>query len=148
MAYHVACRAAPRIAAFAVVSGSLRDSSCVPSVPVALIAFHGTDDDEVPYGEPSDTPIGGRPIDTKASLPPSVQKWAVGNGCSGLSEIPAARDVSRFVFTHCRADVELYSIAGGGHAWPGEADGAGADEPMSEIHATQLMVHFFNNHRR
>jgi polyhydroxybutyrate depolymerase len=148
MAYHVACRAAPRIAAFAVVAGSLRDSTCVPTRPVALIAFHGTDDEEVPYDEPSDTPLRGRPIETKDSLPPSVQKWASINGCTGLRKGSVVRDVSRFVFIHCRADVELYSIAGGGHGWPGEPDGAGADKPLSEIHATQLMVQFFNNHKR
>ena len=30
MAYHVACRASPRVAAVGVVSGSLRDANCVP----------------------------------------------------------------------------------------------------------------------
>ena len=56
MAYHVACRAAPRIAAIAVLSGSIRDDRCHAARSVPLIAFHGTADNKVAYNESPDTP--------------------------------------------------------------------------------------------
>lgn len=148
MAYHIACQAALRVAAVAVVSGSVRDPNCVPARAVPLIAFHGTADDEVPYGEPPDTHPRQPPIQVAAGLPPSVQMWASSNGCRGLTHALQAKHVTRFSFTQCKADVVMYSVAGGGHGWPGEPDGVGSTAPMSEIHATPLIARFFNTHAR
>ena len=144
MAYHLACDAAASIAAVSIVSGSLRDSTCVPVKPVPMIAFHGTEDDEVPYAEPPDSPLRKPPIRTAQALPPSVQRWASANGCRGLRQTLAATDVTRYSFTRCKAAVEMYSVAGGGHGWPGEPHGVGAEPPMSEISATDIMVRFFS----
>ena len=143
MAYHLACDASASIAAVGIVSGSLRDPKCAPGRPVPLIAFHGTGDDEVSYNERPTTVFRQSP-DTLSALPPSVQLWASDNGCSGLRQARATKDVTHYFFATCKAAVELYSVAGGGHGWPGEPDGAGADPPMSEISATELMVQFFN----
>jgi polyhydroxybutyrate depolymerase len=141
MAYHLACDAASSFAAVSIVSGSLRDPKCAPAKPVPLIAFHGTDDDEVSYTE---RPTLWRPRELQSVLPPSVQMWASDNGCSGLMQSKTTKDVTRYFFSTCRAAVEFYAVAGGGHGWPGERDGVGAESPMSEISATDLMVQFFN----
>lgn len=144
MAYHIACDAASSIAAIGVVSGSLRDPKCTPTKPVPLIAFHGTDDDEISYAERPTMSLRKSPVDSGSALTPSVQLWASDNGCSDLRQAHTAKDVTRYFFANCRATVEFYSVAGGGHGWPGERDGVGAESPMSEISATELMVRFFN----
>ena len=144
MAYHIACDAASSIAAVSVVSGSLRDIDCSPTKPVPLIGFHGTDDDEVSFTEHTPTSLHPPGVPVSPAMPPSIQLWAGANGCSGLKEQKEAKDVTRFFFSTCKAPVEFYSVAGGGHGWPGEPDGVGSDPPMSEIRATDLMVRFFN----
>jgi polyhydroxybutyrate depolymerase len=148
MAYHLACRAAGRVAAAAILSGSVRDAGCRPSRPVPLIVFHGTSDDDVSYMEAADTPPRTAPPATAATLPPSVQLWATLNGCRGLTQVKAAADVTRTTFTGCNADVVMYTVAGGGHGWPGEPNGAGAAPPLSEIAATRLIGQFFAQHVR
>lgn len=144
MAYHLACDAASSIAAVAIVSGSLRDPQCTPIRPVPLIAFHGTDDHEISYTERPTIVMPRSPVDTGSALTPSVQLWAADNGCNGLRQAHTTKDVTRYFFASCKATVEFYSVAGGGHGWPGEPDGVGAEPPMSEISATALMVQFFN----
>ena len=46
------------------------------------------------------------------------------------------------------SEVILYTIKGGGHAWPGGVKGKwkGAPEPTREISATDLMWEFFERH--
>ena len=55
MAYHAACQLSSTIAAIGVVSGSLLDDHCEPTKSVAVLAVHGTDDDEVPYDDDART---------------------------------------------------------------------------------------------
>jgi polyhydroxybutyrate depolymerase len=43
--------------------------------------------------------------------------------------------------------VELYTIVGGGHAWPGGPGGIpDSDQPVTNISATQLIWKFFAAH--
>jgi polyhydroxybutyrate depolymerase len=45
--------------------------------------------------------------------------------------------------------VELYSIAGGGHTWPGaDIDLGPADATTQTVDATQLTLDFFEAHPR
>jgi polyhydroxybutyrate depolymerase len=119
--------------------------------PMSLLAFHGTADQFVPYRN------GGMGI----SLPDvrvrgtrlNMGDWARLDGCH---RTPTARrvgaQVQRQVWPGCRGgtSVELYTIVGGGHAWPG-ADGQWArglhGPPMDEIDASALVVEFFGHHR-
>jgi polyhydroxybutyrate depolymerase len=56
--------------------------------------------------------------------------------------------IVRAVFARCTgADVLLYTIEGGLHAWPGgEKDGPSGQAPTTELAATPVMVRFFLQH--
>ncbi len=149
MSYQLACRLADRIAAAGSVSGAylLPLSACQPSRPVPLIAFHGTADPVVPYaGGPSrsfDLPF--------PDVPAWIAAYAERNGCEATpSPLPARGEVGGVQYTGCRDDAEVvfYTIAGGGHAWPG-------GEPLprfivgqtsQDIDATAVMWEFFSRH--
>ena len=144
MAYHVACDLGARVAAIAVVSGSLVDRECVPARPIPLIAFHGTSDDEVAYADSAFSIAAGKPPSGVDNVPPSVVFWATVNRCASTKTIQYAPHVRETQFSRCVADVVLYSVDGGEHAWPGgEADG---DEPTRELSASRAMWRFFAAH--
>ncbi len=149
MAYHAACRLAPTIAAVGVIEGSLNDDRCTPAKPVPVFAVQGTSDESVRYDDPSLTPPP-RPVPpAAAALPPSVQFWVAADGCQTARATQTAPHVLRTSFTGCTgADVTLFTIDGGQHGWPGEPDGLGAQEPMSELNASAAMLTFFAQHRQ
>jgi polyhydroxybutyrate depolymerase len=147
MSFTLACLLSERIAAIGGVSGAylLPWEACNPARPVPAVIFHGTADEIVPYqGGPSHA----------FNLPfPHIPEWvnalAQHNGCTGETiELPANRGVSGVKYTGCAADLIFYTIAGGGHSWPG-------GEPIPEwivgpttqaIDATQVMWGFFMLH--
>ncbi len=150
MAYHAACQLAPMIAAIAVVSGSLVDDECTPTSPVAVLAVHGTNDDEVPFNEPSETAPPAAVPAPALDLPASVQFWVAANGCGAST---AATDqlsthVLEDTFSGCKgADVVAYVIDGGVHGWPGQPD-ADVGSPMAELNTTAVITRFFAAHPR
>lgn len=144
MAHHLACKLSPTVAAIAVVSGSLKDDSCTPGKPVPILAIHGTSDVEVPFDDPSMTPPPAPVFGTAATLPPSIQFWVAENGCAASAQAQPTADVVLTTFSGCTgAEVVFYAIEGGSHAWPGDVGGAGAQPPMSEVRASQVIAQFF-----
>jgi polyhydroxybutyrate depolymerase len=149
MSFLVGCGLANRIAAIGGVAGaySMPWSACKPSRPVPVIAFHGDADPIVPYQ-------GGAVPPKKFALP-SIQDWVANwarfNGCAPRPvDLPTRGEVSGVHYTNCRqnADVEFYTVHGGGHSWPG-----GEDLPKfivghttKDIDATQAMWQFFQEH--
>lgn len=144
MAYHVACGLGAQVAAVAVVSGSIVDAQCAPKRPVPLIAFHGTDDDEVPYRDSSYATAVGAPPAASGGLPPSVLFWATIDHCRAARTTRFAADVLLTTFTGCAADVALYTIDGGTHEWPGAA--RDTDDPAHEVDASRQAWRFFVRH--
>ena len=124
MAERLACQLSSKIAGFVAVAATLRNSlataaQCTPShvMPVAFI--DGTSDLVVPYnGEPS--------VQSAAA---ATAFWAVKNGCTATAvtttTLPqTTKDgttVAQTSFTACPAGsaVDLYTVNGGGHTWPG-----------------------------
>jgi len=151
MTYLLACELADRIAAVGTVAGAYAypSESCLPSRPVPLIAFHGTDDRIVPYG--------GGPSGPSGIIFPAVTDWVAAwadrNGCSpDPVPLPAGDAATGLRYKGCEggAEVLFYTILGGGHAWPGS-------EPLprfivghttQEIDATSLMWTFFSQQRQ
>jgi polyhydroxybutyrate depolymerase len=149
MTFVLSCILSERIAAIGTVSGAFMFpwDECQPSRTVPTIVFHGTADPIVPYqGGPSDA----------FDLPfPAIPDWvntlAHRNGCTGAPlEIPASGNVSGIKYNNCAAsaDVIFYTIAGGGHSWPG-----GVPMPKfivgnttQDIDATKTMWKFFQQH--
>jgi polyhydroxybutyrate depolymerase len=155
MSSHLACSLSERIAGIAPVGGLRAGDSCKPRQPVAIVAFHGTDDAVNSYTG-SSAPHWGY------SVPVALESWAKANGCRAQPESNAfAAAVSRKTYRGCRARtvVELYSIEtarenGGGHTWPGsaatvsESSRPTAGLPSRSLDATEIMSQFFASYRR
>ncbi len=148
MAYRVACELSPVVAAIGVASGSLKDEHCAPSQPVPVIAFHGTGDQDVPYADSALTAKPAKAPAGAASLPPSIQFWSTIDRCTGVVVRREAPHVTRATFRPCAgAEVVLYTIEEGLHAWPGgEKDGSDGQEPTTEVKASEIMMQFFLRH--
>lgn len=137
-----ACTVPDTFASAALVTVEVRLDPC-PPVPV--VAFHGTADPTVPYGEGSghdfpDSPNAGLP-----GTRDNIANWAKGNGCDPEpDEKKIGDDVKRWTYRNCTADVVLYTIIGGGHTWPGADIDIG---PTTQtINATQIAFDWFEAH--
>lgn len=166
MSSHLGCQLSDRIAAIAPVAGlragkaragelaAIDSGSCAPKKPVAVVAFHGTDDAVNSY-------TGSSAAHWGYAVPVALQKWADADGCKGSPERTAfAASVSRLTYRGCRANtvVELYLLEtsrenGGGHSWPGSTDPvpeamrAELGLPSRTVDATEIMSRFFVTYR-
>jgi polyhydroxybutyrate depolymerase len=147
MASQLACDAAPALAALAPVSGLRLPAPCPATRAVPVIAFHGTADMVDPYG-------GHGQAYWTYSVPVAAQQWAAEDGCSPSST--TSNPSSSVVVTsygHCHdgATVELYTIVGEGHEWPGGPPVAtsierGLGPQSSAVDANSTMWAFFVAH--
>jgi polyhydroxybutyrate depolymerase len=124
MSYRLACDLADRIVAIAPVAGNIPAiPPCNPSRAVSVLAINGTMDPLVPYD-------GGQVLKTRGAVlgaPVSVARFAAADGCSApVTTDEADVDASDGSTTRRTAyacpgklGVELLSIIGGGHTWPG-----------------------------
>ncbi len=160
MSIRNACSLSARFAAIAPVAGAYYPpfswteppapwrnpaETCADTRPVPIIAFHGTDDSIVPFGESIHRPA----IDNTTPDDDAMQSWAAHNGCtSGRQESPVSSEVRLVTYTGCDdgADVQLYIVDGGGHTWPGAFDLPLLGYTTHEISATDLMLDFFEAH--
>lgn len=121
MTFVLSCTLSDRLAAVGTVSAAqtLPWSWCIDKHAVPLINFHGTAD-LVPYaGGPSPDPLN--PL-TFPSVRAWTAQWARRNACAPRPvESAVTSDVSLREYQHCANDatVALYTVQGGGHAWPG-----------------------------
>lgn len=125
--YRLACDAADLIAAIGPVSGTLNLSPCNPKEPVSVIHFHGTADEHLPYnGGVGDKSLAG--VDF-ASVEDSIEFWVGFDQCSPSPQIESFADIRHDTYSNCvnGTAVELYTIVGGKHAWPGLAGRRPAD---------------------
>ncbi len=153
MSYRLACELSDTIAAIGPVAATQNITACEPERPVPVIHFHGDSDQHAPYegGVGPESLVG---IDF-ASVEETIDFWVEHNGCAPEPEVETSGapdqpdSVIHARYTHCdqQADVELYTVIGGLHAWPGGASGwQGGDEPTQAISANALMWAFFEAH--
>ena len=149
MAFVLSCTMSDRIAAVGMVAAAqtLPWTWCTDHRPVPMIAFHGTEDEVVPYNGGTSW-ITSRPF---PNIPAWTAKWALRNQCgTNPVESAVAADVTRLEYTNCADDaaVVLYRVQGGGHSWPG-------GKPLPEwlvgptsngVDATSQMWAFFREH--
>ncbi len=171
MATVLACELPGRIAAIGPVSGVNLAPSCPDAEPTSVIAFHGDADPLVPYDGGTSSRV---PVDN-----PSVQErlteLAAAAGCEEAGEAAAVHDdvtVTRWDGCDDGLDVELYTVLGGGHTWPGMlnyvdvarltelAQGMALPEVVgvdvaeiaghmtTNLEATSVMLDFFDRHRQ
>jgi polyhydroxybutyrate depolymerase len=111
----LACDSSGTFAAIAPVSGLRRPTPCPANRPVPVITFHGTADPVDPYN-------GHGQGYWTYSVPQAAQDWASQDGCStDASTSSPDPSVTLTEYSGCKAnaEVELYTIAGEGHEWPG-----------------------------
>jgi polyhydroxybutyrate depolymerase len=146
MSYRLACELSDRIAAIGVVAGVTMVEPCLPSRPVPIISFNGTDDLLVWYS-------GG----IYESVPRTIARWSMRNACSREMETVYKKgNVRCETYRGCKggATVELCTIYGGGHTWPGGMDISLLANPTfvlggdttRDINASRAMWEFFQKH--
>ncbi len=148
MSQRLACDASDLFAAIAPVSGTLNDPGCQPAEPVSIIEFHGTADQHVPYnGGYGDKSLADVAF---VSVKDTVRAWVKFDHCSTAAQTAAFTNIRHDIYSNCAdgVSVELYTILGGGHDWPGGNGPAwpGGDQPTHSISATNLMWDFFSAH--
>ena len=115
MASQLGCDSAAIFAAVAPVSGLRFPRPCPSTRAVPVVAFHGTADPVDPY-------TGDGQKYWTYSVPVAAGRWALHDGCSkSVANALPAPGVEQSTYAPCadRAAVELYSIVGEGHEWPG-----------------------------
>jgi polyhydroxybutyrate depolymerase len=142
----LACEIPDQISAIAPVAGVNLVTACPDGPPVSVLAFHGEVDDVVPYagGSPA---VGARNLEIEP-VPDTVAAWAERDGCSDSSAEEISAHVTQTVYANCAdgSAVELYTVADGGHTWPGAIDVPRLGPVTDEIDATDLILDFFDEH--
>jgi polyhydroxybutyrate depolymerase len=136
MASQLGCDLSSLVAAVAPVAGLRFPSPCSGERPVPVVAFHGTADAVNPYD-------GGGPPYWTYSVPSAAEQWAVHDGCAptpSTSQPAAGVELTSYVGCAGAATVELYTIEGAGHEWPG------ALQQTNAVDATAVMWTFFSAH--
>ena len=157
MSGRLACEADLGIAAIAQVAATLSvdtDATCNPGHPVSVLAILGRADPIVPYAGgpvrlPWDSSETGRGIvlGGEAYLIRWVQRNGTGAPIDGPSIAPDATSV--IATAPSGAEVELVTVEGGGHAWPGGVQylpKAVVGSVTDTFSASKLMLEFFDRH--
>jgi len=153
MALRLGCQT-DTFAAIAPVAGTLL-SDCAGARPTSVLQIHGVADDRVPYnGGPGKafTANGTARVDG-----PSVESvnatWRAIDACGAPNSTTAGEVTTQIAGCPDGRTVELISVAGAGHQWPGGqptplADFVGIPAPSTALNATDTIWQFFTqNHR-
>jgi len=149
LSHRLACALSDTIAAVAPVAGVLGidPTSCVPSRPVPILDFHGTADPVVPYdGGPAAKLVPGVVF---RSVPTTMDFWRGANACLGAATVDYQNGTATCTrWSDCAggADVELCTLVGEGHEWPGGLPVPTLGASTSDVIATRRMVDFFVAH--
>lgn len=142
-------------AAGAAVAGTLV-TGCGSPRQASLLQIHGTADDRVPYAGGPGKAFGasGQARVDGMAIPAINKKWRRVDDCSDpVEQVSGAVTTSLASCADGRA-VELISIAGAGHQWPGATSttarqrSGSADTPSTAIDATETIWDFFAAHPR
>ena len=149
MAYTLACRTT----IFAAIGpdSATELGSCPDPAPVSVIHIHGTADKNIPYnGGEGD---GVAHIDGP-SVPALNARWRAIDHCRPPVATTAAVVTTSVANCPAGRTVELITIAGAGHQWPGGAPNVLAqnllhtDPPSTALNATAVIWQFFAAHPR
>lgn len=144
LSYRLACELADEIAAVAPVAGGLRlePAQCNPKRAVALLHVHGTGDLVVPFG--------GGGLGAARPVSASVDAFKAKDTCpAGAGQIVYTKgNASCTKWGPCAggADVELCTIAGGGHQWPGGDTLPYGGTASPDLDTSEAIADFFEAH--
>jgi polyhydroxybutyrate depolymerase len=114
MSSQLACDASSTFAAVAPVAGLRLPNPCPSSRPVAVVAFHGTADPIDPYD-------GHGEAYWTYSVPVAARRWGTFDHCRPTPTVTSGSGYTLTEYSGCAGgvSVELYSLIGEGHEWPG-----------------------------
>ena len=141
------CDLSERIAAAVSVAGVTHDDSCSPTRAVPYIAFHGIDDQTVPFNGGGDSSLGADPFFEQV-MPEEFSQFADDFGCTGSEDSALTAEITVTSYAGCTDGVQMdfYAIAGAGHTWPGSLISAGIESlgvTNTDISATAIAWDFF-----
>jgi polyhydroxybutyrate depolymerase len=161
--FRLACDLGDEIAAIAPVAGSIGVNfhDACKNQPVSVMMINGTADPLVPYNGGR---VGGPFVGQGDSIPvpQALLVWVGTDGCSQtprISTVPhvdpkndtTSTTIQAFAGCRNRTSVQLYTVTGGGHTWPGGPQylppfiiGVTADD----FNASEAMWQFFAAHPR
>ncbi len=153
MALRLGCQT-DTFAAIAPVAGTLL-TDCSQARPTSVLQIHGIADDRVPYnGGPGKAfAINGNPRVDGPSVPSVNATWRGIDGCSPPTSTTSGDVTTDTAGCADGRTVELISVAGAGHQWPGGTkspllERLGAAPPSTALDATDTIWQFFaQNHR-
>ncbi len=156
MSYTLACNLGDRIAAIASVGGGMSDdqaNSCSPTREIPVLQIAGTADFIVPFTG----------FDAQVAISETMDYWAGENNCTispvdsiALSDLDNTDNstVQLLEYSNCTggANVQLYLVEGGGHAWPGSPfpgffNNAGIGPINRDINASAIIWEFFEQYQ-
>ena len=144
LAHRLGCELSARIASIGSVAGVLGIEHCNPTRPVPVFQVHGTSDIIIPYG--------GGGVNDNEPVATTITRWTTHNGCTAAPVTTHEQGDAKCVrYGGCTkgADVELCTIDGGGHQWPGgESLGSVNGKKSDNLDATAAAWSFFAAHPR
>lgn len=156
MAYRLACDT-KIFAAIGPDSGTMINS-CAHPAQLSIIHIHGTADKIIPYnGGPGrlDNAGAGARLPAKIDGPPIpslIATWRKTDNCAAPKSSTAGTVTTSIATCPGGRAVELITIAGAGHQWPGGRNAPvaqrllGLDPPSTALQATPTIWKFFASH--
>jgi len=149
MAYDLACHT--KVFAAIGADSATELGGCPDPVPISVIAVHGTADKNIPYAGGEGDGIAH--IDGP-SVPAVNASWRRADNCAAPAVTTTGTVTTSVAGCPAGRTVELISIAGAGHQWPGAAPNLIAqrllhtDPPSTALDATAVIWRFFSAHAR
>jgi polyhydroxybutyrate depolymerase len=152
MAYRLACELPGKVAAIGPVAATMTVPCENPQPrPTGVLHIHGLDDRNVPF----DGGVGTKGVakDSRPSVPSVIERWRAIDACTGTPATATSGVVTTVTSASCAAGtlVELVTVAGAGHQWPGSAPPTAAakrlldlDDPSTALDATAVLWDFFS----
>jgi polyhydroxybutyrate depolymerase len=154
MSLRLGCQTAT-FAAIAPVAGTLL-ADCSHAQPTSVLQIHGTADDRVPYngGPGKGASLTGVPHVDGPSVPSVNATWRSIDVCAPPASTSAGVVTTQTATCADGRTVELISVAGAGHQWPGGKSKplleklVDLSEPSTALDATDTIWQFFSQHHR
>jgi polyhydroxybutyrate depolymerase len=154
MAYRLACDT-NIFAAIGPDSANLL-GDCPSPAAISVIHIHGTADQTFPYaGGPGKRDNGGtgpNPANTSGPpIPAMIGQWRTTDSCAPPTQTTAGAVTTSLASCPNDRAVELITISGAGHQWPGAPGPKGPiskslDPPFPGLNATDTIWQFFETH--
>ena len=150
MAYRLGKELSSEIAAISPIEACMYEGSVLPTKPLSVIAFNGTEDPVIPYR-------GGTGLWSgmvKLRIPPvseAMKFWVAHDKCNQtpVCESIDKVTVERYLNGQNSTEVCLYTLDGGRHFWYGARMTEFAGKPQEkDFNVTDTMCKFFWEHPR